>query len=183
VAVLLGELPELPIDGGFDVVTFFHVLEHLDRPEEYLRRARELLDPGGLLVIEVPNCAGIGFRLLGRRHFCFDYPNHLLHFTPTSLERLLGRSGFRVEDRSYFSLEYSPYTTLQNLLNCIPGEPNRLYRSFMRNAGAGRLRASPLTWCHGALGLALSLPALAISVGSAIVRGGNTIRVYSRIAE
>jgi 2-polyprenyl-3-methyl-5-hydroxy-6-metoxy-1,4-benzoquinol methylase len=183
VDVLLGELPELAIDGRFDVVTFFHVLEHLDRPGEYLRRAYELLQPQGLLVIEVPNCAGVGFRLLERRHFCFDYPNHLLHFTPQSLERLLARSGFRVEERSFFSLEYSPYTTLQNLLNLLPGEPNRLYRSFMRNADGKRLRASPVTWCHGLLGLAVSLPAFAIAVGCAFVGGGNTMRLYCRIAD
>jgi 2-polyprenyl-3-methyl-5-hydroxy-6-metoxy-1,4-benzoquinol methylase len=90
VEVLVGELPEpnLP-EGAFHVVTFFHVLEHLGRPEAYLRRAWELLIPGGLLVVEVPNLAGPGFRILGTRNFCTDYPNHLVFFTPESLSRLL----------------------------------------------------------------------------------------------
>ena len=63
VEVVIGELPALSLaPQSFDVVTFLHVLEHLDRPGDYLSEARSLLRPGGLLVIEVPNCAGPGPR-------------------------------------------------------------------------------------------------------------------------
>ena len=181
VEVLRGELPEMELPPGtFDVVTFFHVLEHLDRPERYLRKAAELLRPGGLLVVEVPNFASPGFRILGARNFCLDYPNHLVFFTPSSLRGLLVRSGFSIVGMSHFSLEYSPFTTLQNLLNLLPGEPSRLYRSLMGNEEGRRLRRSTLTWLHAALALMLAVPALALSAPGLLFPVGNTIRFYCR---
>jgi len=181
VEVILGELPQLSLPAqGFHAITFFHVLEHLDRPSDYLRKARELLAPGGLLVVEVPNWESPGLRLLGRRGFCFDYPNHLVFFTPSSLRRLLGECGFEVEAESHFSLEYSPYTTLQNLLNLLPGEPNRLYRALGLNADSRKLRSSPWTWLHALLAAVLAVPAMLISLTSLVFPAGNTLRVYCR---
>jgi 2-polyprenyl-3-methyl-5-hydroxy-6-metoxy-1,4-benzoquinol methylase len=181
VEVLCGELPEMELpSGSFDVVTFYHVLEHLDRPELYLRKAAELLRTGGLLVVEAPNFASPGFRVLGARNFCLDYPNHLVFFTPSSLGNLLERSGFSIEGLSHFSLEYSPYTTLQNLLNLLPGEPSRLYRSFMGNEDGRRLRRSPLTWIHAGLALVLAAPALVLSTPGLLFPVGNTIRFHCR---
>ncbi len=183
VEVLLGELPELDLAASsFQVIAFFHVLEHLDRPMEYLRRARELLTEDGLLVVEVPDCGGIGFRVLGRRHLCFDHPHHLVFFTSSSLRGILERSGFRVEGTSRFSLEYSPFTTLQDLLNLLPGQPNRLYRSLQSNRDGRRLARSPLTWLHWLLAVSLALPALAISLAANFLPVGNDLRVYCRKA-
>ena len=52
--------------GRFDVVTAFHVIEHLPDPLGTLRRMLEWLAPGGLVIVEVPNVAGVGGRLFGR---------------------------------------------------------------------------------------------------------------------
>lgn len=181
VDVVCGELPALELPAGhFGVITFFHVLEHLPRPGIYLDRARELLADDGLLVIEVPDCSSPGFRFLVERSFCFDYPHHLLFFSPASLRALLERHGFEVTGRSGFSLEYSPFTTLQNLLNLLPGQPGRLYRSLMRNAGARALRSSPWTWLHAALGVALAPLAFLISLAGLVAPCGNTVRFYCR---
>lgn len=184
VDVLLGELPELGLKSAdFDVVTFLHVLEHLDRPAQYLLAAHDLLKPGGILVIEVPNCESFGFRLLGLRNFCLDYPNHLVFFTPSALRGLLERCGFTVEKLARFSLEYAPYTTLQNLLNALPGRPNRLYRALRRNEEGRMLRRSAWTWLHAALAVALAVPALLISLTALVLPGGNTMTFIARKPE
>jgi SAM-dependent methyltransferase len=178
------ELPAMELPGkSFRVITLFHVLEHLPDPREYLVKARDLLEDGGLLVVEVPNHGGPGFRLLGVRHFCVDYPNHLFFFTPPSLENLLRSCGFRTVSVSRFSLEYSPFTTLQNVLNLLPGEPSRLYRSLMSNDEGRRLRKSPLTWFHYLLAFPLALPALLLSLTALVLPGGNTMRFSCRKAE
>ena len=166
-----------------DVVTFFHVLEHTDRPDAYLRRARGLLASGGLLIVEVPNFASPGFLFLGTRNFCVDYPNHLWFFTPSALRRLLERCGFLVEETSFFSLEYSAFTTLQNLLNFLPGEQGRLYKSLMGNPEGSRLRRSPVTWFHGVLAIGLAPLALAFSLAGLFLPIGNTMRLYCRKTE
>ena len=181
VDVLCGELPELDLPPrSFRVATFYHVLEHVDRPEAYLRKTRELLEEDGLLVVEVPNCASLGFLVLGSRNFCVDYPNHLIFFTPRSLRDLLERAGFELEAVRHFSLEYSPFTTLQNLLNLLPGAPNRLYRALMSNDEGRRLRRSAWTWLHAAIAAAIALPACVLSLSSLALPGGNTMRFYCR---
>jgi 2-polyprenyl-3-methyl-5-hydroxy-6-metoxy-1,4-benzoquinol methylase len=181
VEVAVGDLLDLGLaESSFRVVTLYHVLEHVPRPDEYLREVHRLLEEGGLLIVEVPNHGGPGFRLLQERHFCFDYPNHLVFFTPRSLANLLRREGFQVEGRSFFSLEYSPYTTLQNMLNLLPGPPSLLYRSFMSTAEGRRLRIHPLTWGHAALACLLALPALFLSLTSLVIPTGNTVRFVCR---
>jgi SAM-dependent methyltransferase len=183
VEVVVGELPELGLSkGSFQVITFFHVLEHLDRPAEYLRAAYDLLSSRGLLVVEVPDGSSPGFRLLGRRCLTFDFPHHLVFFTPSSLRLLLEKSGFRVADICRFSIEYSPFTTLQNLLNLLPGEPNLLYRALMRNEAGRRLRKRPLTWVHAFAGMILAGPALLLSLGAMFLPSGNNVRFYCRKA-
>lgn len=54
VEVSSSTLDELPADS-WDVVTLFHVLEHLAKPEETMKRIYEILNPNGYLFIEVPN--------------------------------------------------------------------------------------------------------------------------------
>ena len=179
--VVLGELPELGLEEeSYRVATFYHVLEHLDRPLDYLVEANRLLCPDGLLVVEVPDANGPGFRFLRQRNFCFDYPHHLYFFSSETLGRMVRTAGFEVVAISRFCLEYSPFTVFQNLLNLLPGKPNRLYRALMSNREGRTLRRSPLTWFHMLLGLLLAVPALILSLISLVVPVGNTLRFHCR---
>jgi hypothetical protein len=85
-----------------------------------------------------------------------------------------------VEEVSHFSLEYSPFTTLQNLLNILPGERGRLYRALMGNEEGKRLRKAPATWVHALLACALAPAALLLSLAGLAIPIGNTIRFYCR---
>ncbi|NTV74531.1 MAG: class I SAM-dependent methyltransferase [Holophaga sp.] len=179
--VAVGELPELGLaPGSFDVITFFHVLEHLADPGSYLACAHGLLAKEGLLVVEVPNFRTWGFRILGRRNLCFDHPHHLHFLTPEAMAALVARCGFTVEGRTWYSLEYSAFTTLQNWLNVLPGEPNRFYRALMGNPEGLALRRSPWTWLHLLLGCVFGPLALIASATSLVLPMGNTIRFYCR---
>lgn len=181
VEVVVGELPEADLEpASFRLVLLYHVLEHLARPAAYLRRSWELLEEDGLLLVEVPNFASLGFRFLGLRNLCVDYPHHLQFFTPRTLSELLLKEGFRIEKVSHFSLEYSPVTTLQNLLNALPGRPNRLLDALRRNDESRRLVRQPLTWLHAVLGLLLALPAFAVSLLGLVAPVGNTLRFFCR---
>jgi 2-polyprenyl-3-methyl-5-hydroxy-6-metoxy-1,4-benzoquinol methylase len=90
-----GTLEEAGLPGSeFDVITFWHTLEHLPSPRRALAECRRLLRPGGLIMLETPNCAGPGARLFGERWFHLDAPRHLYAFTPDTLRRLLAQLGF-----------------------------------------------------------------------------------------
>ncbi|MGH7822883.1 MAG: class I SAM-dependent methyltransferase, partial [Candidatus Binatia bacterium] len=82
-------------DRSFDVVTFFDVLEHLPDPRAALDRAARILRPGGLLVAQSPNLQSLMARLTGEQWRWYFLPQHLHHFTPSTLGRLLCATGLR----------------------------------------------------------------------------------------
>ncbi len=79
---------------AYAVVTAFDVVEHLPRPAPLLARVREWLAPGGLLALTVPNVASLPARLLGRHWYYYAAPDHVHHFTPATVARLLDTAGF-----------------------------------------------------------------------------------------
>ena len=128
-------------EGSFDVVTFWHVLEHLPRPQEVLERVRRLLSPGGWIFISLPNFNSVQARLFRRYWYAFDdVPRHLYHFAPRPLEILLREMDFQEPQHLFFSpivnihcLKYSlikwseayfgsrvPYYLLKPLLMIFP---------------------------------------------------------------
>ena len=109
VPAIAGDLTAAPLaPGSCAVITMFHVLEHVPRPQQYLAEARRLLQPGGRLIVQVPNAACWQFALLGRAWNGVDAPRHLHLFRNADLERLLRASGFQVLRRKYFSLRDNP---------------------------------------------------------------------------
>lgn len=96
-----GQVSELDDSGPYEVITLFHVLEHLDDPKGFLITLRESLAEGGKLIIEMPDRDGYGFRKFGARWFYLQR-EHLYYFNKKSLIYLLESSGFTVEKRYRF---------------------------------------------------------------------------------
>jgi predicted TPR repeat methyltransferase len=95
--VHVGSLQSAPYaDATFDLITMWDVVEHVANPRALLIRARELLKPGGLLVLETQNIDSAFARVLGRRWHHFKHAEHIYHFTASSLRQLLGAAGFEV---------------------------------------------------------------------------------------
>jgi ubiquinone/menaquinone biosynthesis C-methylase UbiE len=82
-------------DDFFEVVTLWHVLEHVPDPLEQLAEIRRVLKPGGLLVVEVPNARSATFSLTKAKWYYLDVPRHLQHFTPSTIDAVLGQAGFK----------------------------------------------------------------------------------------
>jgi 2-polyprenyl-3-methyl-5-hydroxy-6-metoxy-1,4-benzoquinol methylase len=109
VAVVCGDLSKSPIERGTcAAVTMFHVLEHLHDPVSYLRSARDLLVPGGRLVVQVPNASCWQFLMFGEHWNGVDVPRHLVNYRERDLESLLDYCGFQVVRRKHFSLRDNP---------------------------------------------------------------------------
>ncbi|HYV38222.1 MAG TPA: class I SAM-dependent methyltransferase, partial [Gemmataceae bacterium] len=96
-SALAGSLPHAELgDESFDVITMRHSLEHVHQPLEVLRSAHRLLAPDGQLIIAAPNIDSLPFKWFGRNWRGLDLPRHLTHFTPDTLQLMLGRAGFDV---------------------------------------------------------------------------------------
>ncbi|MBI2684066.1 MAG: class I SAM-dependent methyltransferase [Actinobacteria bacterium] len=80
----------------WDVVRFFHVVEHLRDPRATLACAREALHADGRLVVGVPNFGGLARRVLGPSWDGLELPRHLIHFNARTLTTLIESAGFSV---------------------------------------------------------------------------------------
>lgn len=97
IPVRLGTLDEFSDSGAsYRAITMFYVLEHLFDPMSALRKVFALLEPGGVLLLRVPDTTPI-VRLLspfGLGDGLYDPPFHLFDFPPRVLARMLAEAGF-----------------------------------------------------------------------------------------
>jgi 2-polyprenyl-3-methyl-5-hydroxy-6-metoxy-1,4-benzoquinol methylase len=96
----------------FDAVTFWAVLEHLNRPRDFLTKAAEVLRPGGHCFVLVPNIRSLAMRLLGPR-YRYVMPEHLNYF---SRDTLLGfaRTERRFQVRELGTTHFNPIVIWQD---------------------------------------------------------------------
>ena len=83
---------------SFDVITLWHVLEHLPNLEEHISVFKKLLKPKGTLIIAVPNYKSYDANYYKSFWAAYDVPRHLWHFSQNSIKRLFGKSDFRLEE-------------------------------------------------------------------------------------
>ena len=97
---------ELPTHH-FDAITFLQSLEHDPDPVATLRRAQELLAPGGIIAVEVPNFDGALRPWFGRFWLPYLIPQHTVHFTGSTLRAAFEQAGLEVLETRYmnFALE------------------------------------------------------------------------------
>jgi len=80
--------------GSVDVLCMNHLVEHLPSPMDALRRAAELVRPGGVIEVEIPRQDGWGCERLGRWWWPHMPPQHIQLFTRDGLVRTLAEAGF-----------------------------------------------------------------------------------------
>lgn len=96
------------LEDYFDLVIFYHVLEHLPKPDLGLTEAKRVLRKGGFLLLQFPNIDSCQFRIFKRRWFALELPRHLYHFSPKTMELLLKNRGFEPFRIRHFSLRNNP---------------------------------------------------------------------------
>ncbi len=80
----------------FDVITLWHVLEHLPNLDEHIAVFQKLLKPNGTLIIAVPNYKSYDATYYKQYWAAFDVPRHLWHFSKESISKLVSKKSMRV---------------------------------------------------------------------------------------
>lgn len=153
----------------FDVLTLFHVLEHIHLSGNLLNNLiNDNLKDSGLLVIEVPNFDSWQSKWAGNRWLHLDVPRHISHFTPKILSKLISQSGCTVISESYFSLHLGIVGMVQTIFSWFG------YNGFLI-ADLKRKKTIPLM-----ISLLIVLPfAIVLESLSAVFKKGGVIRYYA----
>ena len=167
------------LDERFGAVVFWHSLEHLPEPSRALRRAAELLLPGGVIVIAVPNAGSLQAKVFGDDWLALDLPRHLVHLPAEALLARLAGLGLRVERVSHLFGGQVVFGWLHGLVGRLPDVPD-LYDAMRRPAArqqamGRRGRAAAL-----AAGAALLPVAVALAGLEAALRRGGSVYVEAR---
>ncbi len=95
---MTGSFPERAgeLGGPFDAVTMNQFIEHMTDPVGALKAVRELLKPGGTLVLWTPFCDGAAARLFGSSWYALEQPRHYVLFTRRHLAHAAPKAGLRL---------------------------------------------------------------------------------------
>ncbi|MEA2297440.1 MAG: hypothetical protein QOF77_376 [Solirubrobacteraceae bacterium] len=161
--------------GSLGVITAWHVIEHLDDPGPALATLAGWLEPGGVLLVGVPNLASLQARIGGSRWFHLDVPRHRTHFTARGLVLALEAAGLEPLGTTHLLAEHNPFGMWQSMVSRFTRRPSYLYNLLKRNA-ALRSRDLPITLA----GLALLPAAVVLELGAGAARRGGTVAVLAR---
>lgn len=113
----VGETSELE-NQSFDVISMWHVLEHVPNLENQIKELKRLLKPNGTLIIAVPNFKSFDAKHYGKFWAAYDVPIHFWHFSKTAIKMLFEKEAMSLEkvlpmkfDSFYVSLLSEKYKT------------------------------------------------------------------------
>ncbi len=89
----------LEINERFDIITLWHVLEHIPNLFEFIEQLKLKLNPGGKILIAVPNYESFDAKFYREYWAAYDVPRHLWHFAPDSFEKLFNNFGMKIEKK------------------------------------------------------------------------------------
>lgn len=113
-------------EENYDLIMFWHSLEHIAKPFEVIKKMRNYLKKDGKLLIAAPNADSPEAYIARGKWFHYSYPFHCIHFTPKAISILLKKSGLQIDKIDYFNPEYTVSGLSQTFLNLFLPE-NVLY--------------------------------------------------------
>lgn len=119
------ESADLP-ENYFDIIYMSHVFEHLRDPHEVLEKVKQVLKPGGELILIMPNGGSITSKIFGRYWFGLEIPRHLFLYNKKNIVSVLQQHGFECQEVVYNSFLTSAFSSLSYAIG-----KNADYFSFM----------------------------------------------------
>lgn len=90
------DLSEIHTSESFNIITLWHVLEHIPNLNDTIKQLSLLLAPNGTLVIAVPNSNSYDATYFKEYWAAYDVPRHLYHFTPHTIQKLFNKYNLRL---------------------------------------------------------------------------------------
>ena len=132
------ELEGFP-NGAFDVITMWHVLEHVDDLKWQVAQLQRLVKPSGRVIIAIPNYKSYDGQYYKEQWAAYDVPRHLNHFNRNVLTKIFKINGLELVkmDKLKWDAYYISYLSEQYKHHSLP-LVRGLYRGFISNCKAKR---------------------------------------------
>lgn len=109
--IIKSDIEKFRIDRQFNIITMYHVLEHLNNPNKMLKRARQWLKADGVLVIETPLVGNLTEKFLSKEYLAYSDPAHKQFFTKKEILKLLEKTKWKVAKQGITWLQF-PITVI-----------------------------------------------------------------------
>lgn len=113
----------------FDLITLWHVFEHVYRLGDYMDAFQRSLEPGGALIIAMPNHRSFDAKYYKEHWNAWDVPRHLWHFNPATFKRFAADHGFEI--RSTYRLPLDPFYNALVSADYKPGFRSSLWAGLV----------------------------------------------------
>jgi len=157
--------------GSFDLVTLFHVMEHVPQPHEMLAEVWRLLRAGGRIVLQVPNVESWQFRLFGAHWYGLDVPRHVINYSKQGMCRLLSDCRFRILRSRQFNLRDNAPAFASSLFPGLDPAGRNVRR---RQAGSEGTLAG---WAKHTLYLSAVVAAYPFAIVESLAGAGATVMI------
>ena len=119
-----------------EILFVWHVLEHIERPAEFIEEYSRWLAPSGVMVISVPNQGSIQTRLFGYFSAYPDYGRHIWYHTTDYLNWFVqnapGLDAKILRDRNY---EYEVFSWVDSIASAITRRQNFVHKALKKGEG------------------------------------------------
>lgn len=125
------------IDKQFDVITLWHVLEHVENLADYIKSLKKLLKPKGRIVVAVPNYKSCDANYYKEYWAAFDVPRHLWHFSQKSIHKIFSEQDLVVEETIPMKFDAYYVSLLSEKYKSGKMKPLKaFYQGFLSNINA-----------------------------------------------
>lgn len=110
--------------NSYDLITMWHFLEHCYNPMESLRKAKELIKPGGKIIIEVPRLDSLSYKLFKEKWPGVQAPQHTVLFDKDHIQEMAKKAGLKITT-------YLPYGAFPSYFYLFAGSYFKLFGKGM----------------------------------------------------
>jgi 2-polyprenyl-3-methyl-5-hydroxy-6-metoxy-1,4-benzoquinol methylase len=176
VRVVVGSLEQARFpDSSFDMVTLFHVMEHVTNPRDVLAEVSRILKPNGAVVLQVPNIDSWQFKAFGAKWYGLDIPRHVIDYSKDSIVRVLSDSGFVPHRIKHFNLRDNAPAFVSSLFPSL--DP---VSRAVRHRKHGVRESMPLSWLRHLAYLSFVICAYPFAMLESAFGCGATVMIEAR---
>jgi SAM-dependent methyltransferase len=170
-------------EAPFDLISYWHVFEHLSNDRSHIEMWSSLLSPGGWLVMEVPHIDSFGAKFCYPSWLGSDDEHHINHRSKEYISEQITNQGLEVKREIFFSMKFSYVFLWSSLLGFLFGQSRYSFDTILLTLKSPlrMLRKSPILTIHLIASVFYLAPIVIMLLAlQAQMKNGEIYRIYAR---